>query len=180
MIDRARRNVVVGCLFLLCASAAAQQTENPPKPQPAQPVKPPFSTQPPTFAPPPLAPAFPTITPPAGATAQQNLPVVVSTIPVTLPVPKPAPTAEEPLGKELHDRVRESASHYRDQSASDKRAFDLSQTVERKEFEATLSDKGFWERGRLKRDFREAQRKRRKEFDAEQEKKRRTYEWRYP
>lgn len=180
MIARHRRCAFAGGLLLLSTGVSALRTETPPaQPAPGQP--PPMQqSAPPTFAPPQLAPAFPIITAPANAPVQQNSPVVSSTIPVTLPVPKPAPTADEPLGKELHDRVRENASHFRDQSASAKRAFDLSQTVERREFEATLADKGFWERGRLKREFRAAQNKRRKEFDAEQEKKRKTYEWRYP
>jgi hypothetical protein len=87
---------------------------------------------------------------------------------------------DAPLGSDLRGKIKEDGEHFREQDAASQREFELSQAEERKAFETKLEDKGFWERRRLKRQFRAAQALRRKEFNAEQAKKRRMYEWRYP
>jgi hypothetical protein len=93
---------------------------------------------------------------------------------------KPMSGQDAPLGSDLRSKIKEDGEHFREQGAAAKREFDLRQAEEKKTFEATLADAGFWEKRRLRREFRAAQAKRLREFSAEQAKKRRTYEWRYP
>lgn len=131
----------------------------------------------------------------APASAQQAEPPVVSvqpvpsatihlaTIPAVIPViaPPPAPAAPPPvLGAEISGKLKADERHFNEKSASARLDFDLRQAEERKSFEAAPPGSGFWERRGLARAFRAEQKRRRREFLAEQEQKRKTYEWRYP
>lgn len=106
---------------------------------------------------------------------------VLSTAPVSIiatpPVPKPQPP---PLGSELRGKLKVDEEHFNEKSAAARKDFDLREAEEKKAFEATLADAGFWERRRLTRAFRGEQAKRARLFNDEQEAKRKTYEWRYP
>lgn len=197
------KSVVAGCLMMLWATAWAQKTENPSgqtssqqsqiaplqRENPASqtggqiPNQQPSPVQPSGVAPQQTQP-FPRLVENTGVPQlQQRSAVSATTAPVTTSavnpmMPVPAPSA--PLGSELRSKIKEDEQHFHEQSAAAKREFDLRQAEERKEFEATSADKGFWERRRLMRQFRADQTKRRQEFNEAQEKKRRTYEWRYP
>ena len=121
---------------------------------------------------PPLAPLATLSAQPAAPTA--------APVSADIGLPSPTPAQNPPANSDLRSKMKEDEQHFHDKSAAAKSEFELRQTEEKKAFAATLSDKGFWERGRLKRQFRAAQAKRRREFEEEQAKKRRTYEWRYP
>ena len=90
---------------------------------------------------------------------------------------KPLPPA---LGSDLHGKIKDDEQHFTEKSAAAKREFHLRQLEEKKAFEATPRSVGYWELRRLRRQFLTAQAVSRREFDAEQEKKRRTYQWRFP
>ena len=101
-------------------------------------------------------------------------PVAVGTVVVIPRAPQP------PNGSELRGKIKEDERHYREQAVESRHQFDLRLGEERTDFEATLADRGFWEKRRLLKEQRADQAKRRKAFNDEQERKRRTYEWRYP
>jgi hypothetical protein len=109
--------------------------------------------------------------------------VNITTVPLANPLVTPVPvqpTPPPPLGSELRNKLKVDEAHFIEKSAVAKSDFALRETAEKKEFDTTLGDKGFWERRRLTRAFRAEQAKRRRTFNDEQEAKRRTYEWRYP
>ncbi|MDD5301790.1 MAG: hypothetical protein PHS14_01670 [Elusimicrobia bacterium] len=183
MIKRHRAGLATGCLMLLWTAVAAQQTQTPQTPAaPGQPA--PIPAPPPALPIVPAAPALP-VAPVLPVVPVQPLPVPpaavsTTTVPGLAPILKPIAPPPPPLGSELRGKLKEDERHFGEKSAAAKREFDLREAEEKKGFEATLADKGFWERRSLTRAFRADQAKRHREFNDEQETKRRTYEWRYP
>ena len=182
-----RRSVLTGCLILLWTTVSAQQNEKPKPRTPTAPDQhtggaretpiPPASAQPAPIRTPQLAPS--PFQPPQAQPTTVTGTTEPATIPVLPPVPSRAPSVP-PIGSDLRNKLKEDKQHFGEKSASAKHEFDLRQAEEKKAFEATPRDTGFWETRRLNRQFREAQAKTRREFTAEQETNRRTYEWRYP
>ena len=195
MTNLNRACAIAGCLIMLCGPIAAEETtpHQPPvvsgQPLLVQPLPPP--TPQPLPIPPLLVKPMqgqpvliePMADPRPGTPAIPPAAVLIATAPVpnTTATIVPAPQAPAPvLGEELRKKLKADEKHFEDKSAAAQRAFDLRQAEEKKTFESTLLDKGFWKRRRLKRAFRAEQAQRRIEFDNEQNAKRRTYEWRYP
>lgn len=172
MTARHRRDAAVICLLLLGTAASAEQPPQPPiaplqqATPPYQPGSPTVNKTPSLVQPPPAQPVLP---PPVPSAA-----VATASAPVTFPLPKPIP--EPASGGAPQDPAWRNEQHSREKSTADESVFELRQAVEMREFKATLVGKGFWERRRLTRQFRSAQIQRRKEFDAEQEKKKRASE----
>ncbi|MCR4295501.1 MAG: hypothetical protein NUW21_08200, partial [Elusimicrobia bacterium] len=121
--------------------------------------------------------------PRTGARTAPSTTLNIATAPAVVPLiaPGPAPAPPPPvLGTEISSKLRADEEHFNDKIKLARREFDLRQAEERKAFEAAPPGAGFWERRRLGRKFRAAQERGRREFVAEQENKRKTYEWRYP
>lgn len=175
--------VAAAGLLLLCSAASADPSPtNQPSPPPLTvtpgasvvPVTPSLPVQPaPAPVNPPVAPALPV--------QQAPLPAAPSTTTITIPVSPPAQKAPPPpLGSELRNKLKVDEQHFIEKSAAAKLEFDQRELAERKEYDATIAGKGFWERRRLTKEFRAQHAKLRREFNDEQEAKRKTYEWRYP
>jgi hypothetical protein len=188
MTGTMRAGAAAGLLLLLW-TAASGLDETPPAPAPSQPAATdrypsspvPLTTLPKTSAQPVPFNAGPARPSPLKPAATPAAPAAVTPAPAVLGYPQnPAAAPAPALGSELRGRIKEDERHFGDKSAEAKRAFERRQAEEYKEFAATLANKGFWERRRLTKEFKAAQAKRRKEFNDEQEAKRRTYEWRYP
>lgn len=202
-----RLGAVAGLLLLL-RTAASGADETPPAPAPAAPApaatdrypsspvplttlpktparSAPFEAGParPSLLKPGAAPAAPAPAAPVKPEAEKAAPApaAVAPAPAVLGYPqKPDVVTPPPLGSDLRGKIKEDERHYAEKSAAEKREFEERQAAEYAEFTATLAGKSFWERRRLTKAFKAAQAERRREFNAEQETKRRTYEWRYP
>lgn len=207
MTARARAGVATASLLLLW-TAASGLDEAPPAPAPAKPApattdrypsspvplttlpktparSAPFGAGPtrPSLLKPEAVPAAPAPAEPVKPEAEKaaQAPAAVAPTPTVLGYPQnPAVVTPPPLGSDLRGRIKEDEQHYAEKSAAVKREFDQRQAAEYAEFTATLAGKSFWERRRMTKAFKAAQAERRREFNAEQETKRRTYEWRYP
>jgi len=179
-----RAGVALGFLMLVRA-APAQQKENPPAQttqdtpvlQSQGPITP-MPAHPAPFEPPLAQPAAVVPAPVEQPRLQQP---AVSTAPATVLVlpgqPKPV---ERPLGSDLHGRIDAERANFKEKMSSARRDFDARQASEAKEFAAEPRTEGFWEARRLRKKFRAGQALRLKEFNDEQEQKRKTYEWRFP
>ena len=175
-----RRRVATGCLMLLWTAVSAQKTETKAQGQPSsqQPQAPAPQQTPPALQ----APIQPSPVQPLSFQPPQIQPatVVTTTLSATIPLINPIAPAVPQFGSELRGKIKGDEQHFHEQSVVAKSEFGLRQAEERKGLAATLADKGFWERRRLTQQFHADQAKRRQDFNEEQEKKRRTYEWRYP
>lgn len=179
----ARANALVAASWLLLLGpAAAQQTE---KPQPRTPTAPTRPAPKPVEAPAAAPSATIVVTPaatPVAVPAQESLPPPATAQATTFFA---TPTqdrvdAPPPLGSELRSKLKEDARHFVEKYAAASIAFDARQAQERKSFEATSKEAGFWEARRQRRALRATQAEQRRAFIAEQDQKRRTYEWRFP
>ena len=202
-----RLGAVTGLLLLL-RTAASGADQTPPAPAPAAPApaaparlpsspvplktlpktparSAPFNAGParPSLLKPGTAPEAPAPAAPAEPETEKaaEAPAAATPAPAVLGYPQnPAVVTPPPLGSDLRGRIKADEQHYAEKSAAARREFEQRQAAEYAEFSATLADKGFWERRRLTKAFKAAQAERLRAFNAEQEKNRRTYEWRYP
>ncbi len=114
---------------------------------------------------------------------QATVPASGQTTPIVLtspaPAPAPAPGARIP-GAALRAEIKVDEQHYLAQTVEARRAFELRQAAQSKDFELTVKEKSFWDKRRMRNEFAAKQAKEKKEFDEEQEKKRKMYGWRYP
>jgi len=193
-----KNKIVTGCLMFLWTAVSAAEQAPPAQRTPTAPTRPAPVPAPAPATPVPApvtAPPAPVTTPPVPVTeapAPMNVPLVAPTVPLlpsafqqTTPpllntgtlAPSVRPV-DPPLGSELSAKVKEERRRYVETSASAKLEFEARQAEEKKDFDETPRDTGFWETRRLRREFRAAQAKSRLEFNAEQEKKRQTYGWR--
>ena len=85
-----------------------------------------------------------------------------------------------PANGDLPAQGKSAERHFKDQAAENRAAFEARQLGERKDFEQSVKTKTFWERRRLTKAFNAEQAVKKEAFNAEQEKKRQMYEWRYP
>ena len=111
----------------------------------------------------------------AGASAQEaqsSAPVVTPSGPAR-PSPVP-PTAPAPIV------ARPAQASFLERNAVAVVEFSRREALERKTFEASVADKNFWERRRLRKAFRALQSRRRREFVAEQEAERKADRARNP
>lgn len=172
-----RRIAAASALMLLAAAAAAENKQAPPTYPRAEGTISVQQPAPAPAAPAPAAPAAPALAVPAPVVQP---PVILTTSTALAPILKPIAPPPPPLGSELRGKIREDEKHFNEKSSDARRHFELRQAAELKDFEATLADKGFWERRRLSRAFSAEQAARRREFLKEQAEKRKLYEWRFP
>ena len=128
-------------------------------------------------------PAQPVLPPPVVATQQPTAPAnndLGAQQPVVPPLIMAAQQPTAPANNDLRTQIQSEERHFKDQATENRFAFEQRQVGGHKDFEQSINGKPFWEKRKLTNEFNTQQAVKKNAFNAEQEKKRRMYEWRYP